>query len=306
MKKILLVTAFLIAGVEALTQINMTDSIVQAVTYWDIGAKHYYNVRIEDIETENSDTTSYAITDFDVELSVLNMTEDSYYILWTYSNLRTNSTDTMIQEMIKMNENIRVIYRTNEYGLFMEVLNWKEVRDSVVKMGDALRNKLSTTPEVEQTISNIIASFSSKEAIESASIKDIRQFHLFYGSVYPINHSYTGKLEIPNIYGHGNIMSDYTVSVTELDENDGNYTLRFVQEADKKQLNEAVFNYLLSLAESMRVEPPTREEVGEMSKVTEVISTFSETGWLTFSIQTQTITSGDTSRIEKQTISKRQ
>lgn len=305
MKKILLVTFLILNGIAVYSQINMADSTVQVVTWWDIGNKANYSVHIENIRINDSDTTSHKIVTYDVAVTVMNMTDDSYEVMWNYTNVMTNDPDTSAQELMKINENVNVIFRTNELGLLLEVINWREIRDLVYKAGETLRNKLSETPEVKQTLDHIFAAYATKEAIESVSIKDIRQFHLFHGSMYHMDKVIEGRLAVPNIYGSGPLMADYTVSVDEVDNEEGNYTLRFLQIIDHKQLNDATFKHLQSLAESMNIDPPTREQVPEMSNETEIISTITETGWVISSSQTRILTSENDIAIEKQVIRRR-
>lgn len=78
MKNIILTVFVLLIGSKAFGQINMADSTVQVVTYWDKREKKSYSVTAERFKIKNSDTISRERTTYDVEITVLNTNDKSY------------------------------------------------------------------------------------------------------------------------------------------------------------------------------------------------------------------------------------
>ncbi len=130
MKKLLMIL-FLSTGLTAFGQINMKDSTVQAVTYWDKGEKQNYSVTIEKIKIKGADTTSRDIKTYDVEVTVLNQSDNSYTIEWLYKSVKTNSTNPTTQELTNVTKDMKIVFKTDEFGTFTEVVNWEEVRDYI-------------------------------------------------------------------------------------------------------------------------------------------------------------------------------
>ncbi|MBK7305919.1 MAG: hypothetical protein IPI88_02075 [Chitinophagaceae bacterium] len=97
-------------------------------------------------------------------------------------------------------ENIKIVYKTDDVGMFTELINWEEVRDfSISNYEKALANK-SQTSDFIAALNQIKAIFQSKENTEALLIKEIQFFHAPFGMEY----NKTGTLveiELPNVTG---------------------------------------------------------------------------------------------------------
>lgn len=74
MKKTLFAILLLVTGNTAIGQINMADSTVQVITYWDKGEQQNYTVTHEKIRLQETDTILREFTTYDVEVTVLDQT----------------------------------------------------------------------------------------------------------------------------------------------------------------------------------------------------------------------------------------
>ena len=86
---ILLILLFTISIVQA--QINHQDSSVQVITYWDVGEHYEYDVSLQKIKYTDTDTISNVMITYDVGITVIDSTEDSYIVCWDYKNFESNS-----------------------------------------------------------------------------------------------------------------------------------------------------------------------------------------------------------------------
>jgi len=231
-KRILTILVFLTTGIMVFGQINMADSTVQVITYWDKGEKQNYIVSEEKIKIKGTDTISKELITYDVEITVLNETDKSYTIQWLYKNIQTNSTDPTLQKIMNITKDMKVIFKTDELGAFIEVVNWKEIRDFIQKATKTLRKDFKAIPEMDKFIKQVEATFSTKEAIESASIKEIQQFHTFHGAKYKLGEFLEAEQKGPNIYGTEPFDIDLTVYLDEINEEDNNYIMRASQEVN--------------------------------------------------------------------------
>lgn len=302
MTKKLLTVLFLATGATTFGQINMADSTAQVITYWEKGEKQNYTVITEKIKLKGTDTTSRELTTYDVEITVLNQTDKSYTVQWLYKNIKTNSTNPTIQKLMNVTKDMKVVFKTDELGAFVEVINWKEVKDYIQKATTTLRKDFKDIPEMDKILKKIEATYSTKEAIESASIKDIQQFHTFHGAKYKLGEVLEGKLKVPNLYGAEPFDSDFTVYLDEINEEDNNFIMRATQEVDKEQLTNATFTYLTTMAKNMKVNPPKREDLKDLKNETLTASRMHGTGWVVYSVQTTTVTSDNMTNIEERII----
>jgi len=302
MKSRILTTFLLLAKLASFGQINTADSTAQVISYWDKGEKQNYSVTTEKTKIKGTDTTSREITTYDVEISVLNANDKSYTIEWNYKNITTNSQNPTVQKLMNITKDMKVIFKTDELGAFIEVLNWKEIKDYIHKATSSLRKDFKDIPEMDKVLKQIEATFSTKEAIESASIKDIQQFHTFHGAKYKLGEVLEGKMKVPNIYGTEPFDSDFTVYLDEINEEDNNFVMRATQEVNKEQLTNATFHYLTTMAKNMKVDPPKREDLKDLGNETLTASRIHGTGWVIYSIQTTTVTSDNITNIEERII----
>lgn len=139
MKIRILTILLLITGMATFGQINMADSTVQVITYWEQGEKQNYSVVTGSIKIKDSDTTSREITTYDVEITVLQADDKSYTVEWYYKNFKTDSQNVPVQKIMSIAKDIKVVYRTDELGIFVEVVNWKEIRDYIHNVMDVMQ-----------------------------------------------------------------------------------------------------------------------------------------------------------------------
>jgi hypothetical protein len=302
MKKKLLSTLFLATGLTTFGQINIADSTAQVITYWDKGEKQNYSVTTKKIKLKGTDTASKDITTYDVEITVLNQADKSYTIQWLYKDIKTNSTNQTIQKLMNITKDMKVIFKTDELGAFTEVVNWKEIRDYIQKATTSLSKEFAVILEMDKLLKQIAVTYSSKEAVESAAIKDIRQFHTFHGAKYKLGEILKGQLKVPNLLGTEPFDSDFTIYLSEINEADNNFIMRATQEVNKEQLTNATFDYLTKMANIMKIKSPKREDLKDLKNETLTASRIHGTGWIVYSVQTTTVTSDNLTNIEERII----
>lgn len=182
MKVNLLSTLFLLIGIYANAQINMDDSTVQVITYWEKGDKKDYLVTKERTKIKGTVTTSKESSTYTFALTVKDMTEDSYTIELDYKNIGSEMKGDLMESVINLTKDLKIIYKTDENGSFSEVVNWKEIKIYIQKSMDVVRKDSKSNPEIKTIINQLETTISTKEAIESLFVKDIQQFHAFHGA----------------------------------------------------------------------------------------------------------------------------
>lgn len=283
-------------------QINITDSSAQAITYWDKGESHIYTVKKETFRVVGPDTSLNEVSVYEVEITVLDQTDSSYLIRWSYRNGFTNTRDTILHKLLGVSAQPDVIYRTDETGIFKEVVNYEELRDEVKKAAEVLKSTPDLIPGMDSVVDDLIARYSTKEAIESFSMKDIQQYHLFYGVSYSMGEELEVELKLPNVLGGQPYDAVMLINLEEIDDEHAFYVLSALQQVDPQQLENSVLKYLNSVAEKVGGAPAKPEDLRGLKNEVLTVSSIHDSGWLLFSQQTTTVSLGDIVKIERRTI----
>ncbi|MBW7840072.1 MAG: hypothetical protein H3C36_10655 [Chitinophagaceae bacterium] len=292
---------FFLWSVNATAQINVEDSSAQAVTYWNKGEVQTYIITNERMRFKGTDTSELESGTYEVTLKVLDSTENSYTLQWVSNVVGTRADDVLRQKLLEISGNVRIVYKTDEMGAFMEVVNWEELRDRIDKAIDVLAGMNGDTKgnPIAEAVRKL---YSTKEAIESVVIKDIQQLHMFFGVKYLLNNPVEMELKVPNIIGSEPFDARLVVELKDIYPEDALFVLTALQQVDEAQLENSVFDYMSMIAKETGGALPVREELKGLKNEVFTVSSIHDSGWVLYSEQTSTISLGAITKIEKRTI----
>jgi hypothetical protein len=303
MNKLLKIIALVLLSVNSFGQINQEDSTLSVVGYWDKNEEQTYTVQIEKCKLKGSDTTSIETINYEVDILIKDSTENSYTIEWKYKNFESDSDNEFTKKLMSISNNLKVIIKTDELGAFQEVVNWKEIRDQISDALEVLRKEFKDVPKIKDITKQVGIMFSTKEAIESGSIKEIQQFYSFYGSKYKLNEVLTGKQKLANLYGGEPFDADYELELTTIDTASDSGIVRYLQTVDKKQVTDATYEYLKKNAIAMKTPIPEREDIPELTIEDRTASNIhGPSGWILYTINIREVTAEDVTSIETREI----
>ena len=299
----LLLILLILCSIKASGQMDFQDSTAQVITYWDLGEKYEYAVTFQQLSYSEKDTTKNETMTYDVEVTVIDSTENNYVVKWFYKNIETNSKNPLIQKLVKASEDIEVDIKLDALGVIQEVVNWEEVRDYMVKSIGEMKSDLPEIPEIEKMFQQIESTYSSKASIEAAAIQDVQQFHNFHGGKYPLNEKLTGQIKTPNIYyPEKPFDTNLIVILEELDEENSQFRIRSIHEVDTEQLTQSAFQYVSELFSNLNQKIPKREEFENLTNSVETVSRIHNTGWVLESILWKEVFVDGLTNIEIRTI----
>ena len=262
-------------------QMNFQDSSVQVITFWDLGETFEYEVELQKIAFNGSDTSSNEIIKYNVEVSVIDSTEDAYVVRWFYKDFQSNAQNPIIRKLTNIAEDIGVEIKISGYGEILSVVNWEEVRDYTSTYLDSIRSEFPAIPELQGIIDKVAGFYATKASIEASSIQDAQQFHSFHGARYPLNERLTGIIKTNNAYYPENPFdTEVSVTLEEMDRENNQYLIRSFQEVNTEQLIEATYNYLQETIGHLGDGMPGRELFDEMSNTVETASIIHNSGWV--------------------------
>ena len=303
MNKFVIIGLTLLLTAKVFGQINMTDSTVQVIGYWDNKEKQTYIITTEKYKVRGLDTTTREVMKYEVDVTIKDSTATSYTIEWFYKNFNTTSDNQFVKKLISISQDMSVLIKTDEMGAFVEVVNWKEVRDFIKKTTTILQNEFKEIPKIEKIINQIVSMFLTKEAIESAAIKDIQQFYTYHGGKYKLSEEATGQMKIPNLYGGAPFDAELRVKLDEINIDDANSIIRMWQSVNSKQLTDASYKFIKEMTKKMGTKPPKRDEIPPLQNETRSVSRIhGPTGWIIYSVETKEVSADNAISFEERTI----
>ena len=299
MKKLLVFGIIFLISSNLFSQISIKDSTVQVIGYWSKYDKQSYDVTYEKYKVKNKDTISRELMKYEVDVKIIDSTANSYTIEWFYKNYSINTENELVRKLTSIANDISVKIKTDEYGAFLEVINWEEVRDYLEKVTEKLKVELKDVPNYKEIIANVMSIYSTKESVEANAIKDALQFYKFHGVKYKLGEELTGKLETSNNFGGKPFETNVQYSLDEINETDGNSILRSNEIINSEELTDATYNYLKKSG-TFGDKFPARNKFPSLTNETNTASRIhGETGWIIYSIETKTVTAEETTNIEE-------
>lgn len=230
MKQKITLLLFILFSIITHSQIDSTK--IAFVAYWSIGNDYDFKVSKVKREWKNDVLTKKDSSQYIANFKVLDSTAESYKIQWTYKNNIVNTFQEKaenifedketVNQILKKNDLSKVIYKTNELGEFIEILNWKELGESTkLLLQEMLKSFEKKNPEKVSELRNamnpIIEIYSSKQGIEQLAINELQYFHFPFGLEYDITEPIKYEQELPNVLGGKPILADATLTFEEVD-----------------------------------------------------------------------------------------
>lgn len=298
-----LVIFMLLVSYTAKSQMNFQDSSVQVISYWNLGETYEFAVSLQKLKYTEKDTTSNETMTYDVEVSVIDSTENAYVVRWFYKNFKSDSPNPIVQKLATVSEDIAVEIRLDELGVIQSVDNWEEVRDYMAKSIDSIENDFGQIPEMDKVFRQMKGLYSTKESVEASAIQDAQQFHNFHGGKYKLNETVTGQLKTPNLYDFEKPFNmEVSVKLEEMDKENNEFIIRSIQEVDSEQLTEATYNYVKEMTENLGQKFIERADFIDLKNTVETVSRIHNSGWVIESILWKEVVAEGITNMEIRTI----
>lgn len=301
MKKVFSLCIIIFISLSIYSQINSIDSSYLAKPNWSINDMQSYTVTNRKLRIkQNADTTLLLISKYNVDITVLNADKLGYTLKWHYKNIEMLPENKLSKAILSITNNMNAIIRTDEMGSFKELVNWVEISDYVKKSAEALKVEMADVPNIEKTLSQIEQMYSTKEAIEAAVIKEMKQFHHFYGAKYKLGLQKTDAFKLPNISGGTPFNAKAIVTLDEIDTQNDNAIIRYWQSIDPEEIKQAAYAKIVSILKESKAEIPKIESFGPMKNETLIMSRMhGSTGWVMYNLQAQEVSADGVSTLDE-------
>ena len=302
MKKALFILSFLLFAATISAQINPADSTVQVVTYWDKKEAHTYNMTYEKIKVKGTDSIVNQKVSYTVDIKVVDSTAKSYTIEWKYRDYVLNGADqkrleeTGASKILGLFQGQEVRFKTDENGSFTELLNWREIK----KRQEESIKLLVKGAKLPKEIKNVLDKLNSKETIQNYVLKDVMQFHNFYGIALSLGKPVEQQLDAGTALT-GPLKSETSLFLEEIDFENREYIVKFLQSFEGEDLNKVLGTVLGELF-------PDLASKADMSKIKldsmddYYGALMHDTGWPVSSYYERVIRIGENQSVERRTI----
>ncbi|WP_210466441.1 hypothetical protein [Rufibacter roseolus] len=222
MKKLLLLSIFILVQFLALAQKEQPE--ISFVAYWEKGDVYKFKVTKLKQQWKNGTLAQNDSSQYVVNFEVIDSTESSYLIKWSYKNNVASTYDIpeALQEKFAKYDLTEIIYKTTETGQFVEVENWQQVADMMKSMFTdmievkAADNSISKA-DLEKRLQPMITAFNSKEAVEQFVLNELQYLHFPFGAMFPTSKTVEYDDELPNMFGGNPIKAKGKLSIESFD-----------------------------------------------------------------------------------------
>ncbi len=206
MRRILSLIIILNISTNLFSQIDTTK--VSFVSYWSIGDSYDFKVSKIKQQWKEGELTKDQKQDYVANFTVIDSTETSYTINWSYEN-DLGSTYKIPEKLLDRFSKYKITeikYKTSELGDLIEILNWKEVGETMNSMFDDIIEVLGDKDEkkkdaLKTAMNPFKEIYSSKQGVEELVLKELQYFHFPMGLEYDITEPLLYDEELPNMLG---------------------------------------------------------------------------------------------------------
>lgn len=188
------------------SQIDSTK--VAFVSYWSIGDSYDFKVSKINQQWKEGTLTKDQKQDYIANFTVIDSTENSYTIKWSYENDLGNTYKIPEKLLDKFSKYkiTEIEYKTSEVGDLIEILNWKEVGETMNNMFDDIVEVLGEEDEkkkkaLKTAMQPFKQIYSSKQGVEQLVLKELQYFHFPMGVEFDITETMFYDEELPNMFG---------------------------------------------------------------------------------------------------------
>ncbi len=298
MKTIIFITLFITLYGSVHSQINPEDSTVNIISFWEKGDKLQYKVTFETVKLTGKDTTAHERSVSYYDVMVTKETKKSYTLKWLCTSCNIKTESQILRRLSKGCKDMKIVYETDEMGEFKKFLNMKEIKKQMEKSYKDVKKDLGSIAKMKEQIEQLEKIALTESAIEEKGLAFIHLFHSFHGRQFKLKELLQRDLKEPNSLGGEDFDSKFSLSLDSINFTEEFSILKMKQVVDEEQLRKETLNYLINMSKSMEIEPPTGEDVKNLTWLLEAKFIIYNDGWIKEVEQIKTAADDKTKRIE--------
>lgn len=286
-------------------QNRFTDSSATCIAFWSRHDSHVYKIRHVKSKTGQNDQILSRESNYEAHIKVVDSTEKGFTIEWTYKNFQASGvTENVLNSLETIMDGIKFIYKTDDMGMFSELVNWEQVRDRAFASYEKAIAEKGRSNELIAALKQVKSIFNSKENIESVLIKEVQLFHTPYGREYNKT-AEVFETELPNVTGGSPFPANITIVLDTVNIKNDLINLSISQTIDKGKAGPIIVDILKKIsATPIKDETEMKRQVKEMeiSDISQYTISLS-TGWIKYLVFNRTSKISTNKQVETYQIS---
>ena len=221
---------------------SQSNDGVDVIAQWKKGETHA--IQVSSATTDIEKDTKNFLSVFDATFKVAETSETNYIIEWTYTKAKLAADEPNMENLLIAGLlNVKLVIKLSEYGAFVELANFNEVKVTAGKAVDKLINE-TTNKVMNQQLNGIRPLLETKQGLETVLLKHIKLHVLVYGFNYKPAELKTNNLKYPNAFGGQPFNAVEKVQVSKLDTKDSTLVIESKKTVDGEELKNAIIAYL--------------------------------------------------------------
>jgi len=289
------------------SQNRITDTSATCISFWGNKESKVYLIKHSKEKFDALKLRSSSEAYFEAHVKVIDSTSEGFTIEWVYRNFKAAGTpEHIMNSLSSIMEGLKIIYKTDDVGMFAELVNWEEVRDFSISNYEKVVAENTQTKEFIAALDQVKSIFQSKENTEALLIKEIKLFHTPYG----VEYTKTGSIietELPNVTGGSPFPATITMKLDKLDQNNDLISISLNQTIDKEKAGPIIIDILKKLSSSPigdEAEMNRQIKAMEISDLSEYTYSLSS-GWLSRILYKRTSNIGPFKQVETYVITEK-
>lgn len=283
-------------------QINMEDSTVQVIGYWDKNEKQSYQIQEKKATVVNEDTTSSQEFSYKVDVQIVDSTAESYTIEWKYFDYKYVSGPQELKTILTAYQPTKVLVKTDEMGMFAEIINSAEISAAMTKRLKNLIKKYKSDQYLVSEFTALIDKYASKDAVEQLALSEIQQYYNYHGGRYKLDENLSATVKSPFMNLEEGIDAELNVWLSEINVDDNNYILQMSKILDEEAMKKLMYEEAKNDPELTPDEKPEIHDMPQLKVETWAASRIHNSGWIVYSVQTVEVLFDNEKSTEERTI----
>ena len=233
----------------------INDSTFAFTAYWAKGDIFYFNVNYSEEYSAKDGQIKKVSYDYSVMLEVTDSLNDAYILDWTYYDFKNIKSDREIDNVfIELLNNKVIRYKVDEFGGFIEFVNWEKYRDMTLNSLEKLTSYIALSDSVKNKVKNIIyTTVSTKDKFENFFSQEINLLHYLCGVELPINKTETYVKDYINPFFNGYFSGEQSIGVIELDKEKLTSKVDINAGLSKEYAKLLIYGYMMEFKDSLNI-----------------------------------------------------
>lgn len=290
---------FLIAVAQADFK-SMSD--VSLKSFWKKGESYQYELKKGKISFLDNIEEGHRQTRQLVTLSVIESSEQGFVMEADYQSTANFLPDNLrqipaINQLVNQYSQHKVRYAVNPHGVFLGILNGREIQQMLVDMFNAVESSKKLNPEEATVLTNMRCQMTNEVYITEGLFQELRLLHQYYGQVYANNVKQEYETHLANMLEPaGKPIPAHATLKVQIKE-DGYCLIEHHLTPDATTMKKLTFDYLNKLSGGVWQAENT-ESLGMIVKDEGVFSYHLRSGWLVEMLKKRTTTLNDEKTID--------